>query len=111
MSDEHDPRYASKQLPDTPQSEANVGEREFVRLQAKVEYLSKKIRELEAEEEDRLSTVEANLVEWERRYSYGKGVIGGIIIVCGVFGIFVVDTVKEVVDHVFNINTHNGGPK
>ena len=104
--DEYDNGLPPRAVPDPTQPEAHVGEREFVRLQAKVEYLSKKLREVEEEENDRLSSLETRLVEWDRRYSYGKGIVGGVIIICGIFGIFVVDTVKEIINHVFFVNEH-----
>lgn len=98
--DEHDP-YAFSDKTYNPHPERYAREFEVAHLRQEIARLQSELRELSEAEEDRLATLEGRLVEWDRRYSYGKGIVGGIFIVCGILGVFVVDFIEQVFDHIF----------
>ena len=106
MNDEY-PLANKKHNPDPTQY---AREFEVEHLREENERLEQEISNIKREAEDRLASVEARLVEWDRRYSYGKGLIAGMFIVFGIFGVFVVDTVKDILAHLHDYIKHNAGP-
>ena len=110
MIDEHDPRYTAEPMSNTPQSEAHVGGREFARLEAKVAFLEQKLEEMEEREEDRLSTLDTRVDGLETRFTLSKGLLSGVLIGLSLVSFFVVDTVKDILAHVYDFVSHSSEP-
>ncbi len=72
---------------------------EVARLWAQVEKLENQLKALQEEEDDRLESLRSEVSQLQEKFSYGKGVFAGIVVVLGAFGIFVVDLVKQVIAH------------
>ena len=71
-------------------------------LQYEVQELKKQIIRDEGTYEERISALEESARELRRKLAYGRGVFWGLFIAISTLGIFLVDQVRDVLDHVKN---------
>jgi len=68
---------------------------EIVFLQQEIQNLKQRISDDKNDIRERLKSLEAEALEFNRKFTFGKGIFYGVVAVLGTLGVVVVDRLKD----------------
>jgi len=97
VKDDNDPAYQYEHAATTHRGENYHFGSEIVLLQQEIQNLKQRISDDKNDIRERLKSLEAEALEFNRKFTFGKGIFYGVVAVLGTLGVVVVDRLKDLV--------------
>ena len=95
MKDDNNPAYEYSPSSRVYRDEDYFISNQVVLLQQEIQNLKQRLLEDEHGIKERLKTLEADTAEFNRKFTFGKGIFYGVIAVLGTLGVVMVDRIKD----------------
>ena len=97
MTDDNAPAYEYDPRSQIRRDEDHFVSNQVVLMQQEIKNLKQRLIEDERGIKGRLKALETETAEFNRKFTFGKGIFDGVVAVLGTLGVVMVDSIKDLV--------------